>query len=108
MNTLTHLFLRKRGQVILTCLRGNTCSQSQGTYLGPSQTSVIDIFAVIVNISAKSSIIEVLQGSEYISVVIDSTLKITFAESYNKDNKTTIFDIRTTLWLSEITRSSWL
>lgn len=69
---------------------------------------MIDIFAVIVNISAKSSIIEVLQGSEYISVVIDSTLKITFAESYNKDNKTTIFDIRTTLWLSEITRSSWL
>ena len=76
--------------------------------MGPSQTSMIDIFAVIVNISAKSSIIEVLQGSEYISVVIDSTLKITFAESYNKDNKTTIFDIRTTLWLSEITRSSWL
>lgn len=74
----------------------------------PRQTSMIDIFAVIVNISAKSSIIEVLQGSEYISVVIDSTLKITFAESYNKDNKTTIFDIRTTLWLSEITRSSWL
>ena len=76
--------------------------------MGPSQTSMIDIFAVIVNISAKSSIIEVLQGSEYISVVIDSTLKIAFAESYNKDNKTTIFDIRTTLWLSEITRSSWL
>ena len=76
--------------------------------MGPRQTSMIDIFAVIVNISAKSSIIEVLQGSEYISVVIDSTLKITFAESYNKDNKTTIFDIRTTLWLSEITRSSWL
>ena len=74
----------------------------------PRQTSMIDIFAVIVNISAKSSIIEVLQGSEYISVVIDSTLKITFAESYNKDNKTTIFDIRTTLWQSEITRSSWL